>query len=115
MPILVMCAARRAAAFAALSVLFLIVALGAAPSVHANAPHYSPIETPLIAIDWQDPLSLPRRFRNHCGFDAFHQHYYCANHCGRDYAFYYCSRESFGCCRSGLGYCGWDGVLRCAP
>lgn len=113
MPKLAMCAARRAAALAALFVF--IVALSASPAVQANEPNYSAIETPLIAVDWQDPLSLPRRFRNHCGFDAFRQHYYCANHCGRDYAFYYCSRASFGCCRAGLGYCGFDGVLRCAP
>src|SRR5262249_48740045 len=41
--------------------------------------------------------------------------YYCSNHCGSDYEFYYCSKKSFGCCRIGVGYCDLDGLLRCHP
>ena len=40
---------------------------------------------------------------------------YCSDHCGSDYQFYFCSRESFGCCRVGFGYCDWNGLLRCHP
>jgi hypothetical protein len=70
---------------------------------------------PLVAVDWQGPLSLPPRFRNHCRFD-FHRHrWYCANHCGTGYQFYFCSPASFGCCHPGYGYCDWKGHLRCAP
>lgn len=69
----------------------------------------------LVEADWQSPQFLPRRFRNHCGYDADRGRFYCSDHCGFDYQFYYCSRESFGCCRVGFGYCGWDGLLRCAP
>ena len=34
---------------------------------------------------------------------------------GLIYQFYFCSRQSFGCCRVGFGYCDWTGLLRCAP
>jgi hypothetical protein len=68
-----------------------------------------------VPVDWQDPASLPSRFRNHCTIDLNRGVAYCANHCGTDYAFYYCSAGSFGCCRLGRGYCDWDGHLRCAP
>jgi hypothetical protein len=74
----------------------------------------SSFASPLISVDWQGPLSLPPRFRNHCTIDPF-RGAYCSDHCGRDYQIYVCSRGSFGCCRPGHGYCGWDGVLRCAP
>ena len=40
---------------------------------------------------------------------------YCSDHCGFDYQFYFCSRDSFGCCRIGFGYCDWNGLLRCHP
>lgn len=66
-------------------------------------------------VDWQDPSTLPRRYRNHCRFDVYRGRYYCANHCGLDYQFFYCSPTSFGCCHLGHGYCGWDGIVRCAP
>jgi len=69
----------------------------------------------IVKEDWQSPEFLPRRFRNHCAFDAARGRFYCANHCAFDYQFYYCSRESFGCCRVGFGYCDWRGLLRCAP
>src|SRR6516165_6961233 len=74
----------------------------------------SPTNGPLIRVDWQDPQLLPREFRNHCYCDA-HGRYYCSNHCGADYAFYYCSRTSFGCCHVGKGFCDRDGFLRCRP
>jgi hypothetical protein len=66
-------------------------------------------------VDWQGPMSLPRRYRNHCSYDVVHGRYYCSDHCGLDYQFSYCSRESFGCCHLGLGYCDWNGILRCRP
>ncbi len=69
----------------------------------------------VIEADWQSPQALPRRFRNHCVFGADPARSYCSNHCGFDYQFYYCSRESFGCCRIGFGYCDWNGLLRCHP
>lgn len=69
----------------------------------------------IVAVDWQGPLSLPPRFRNHCRYDTSHRAWYCANHCGRDDQFYFCSQGSFGCCQRGYGYCDWKGRLRCAP
>jgi hypothetical protein len=65
-------------------------------------------------IDWQVLSTLPVQFRNHCYCDA-RGRYYCSNHCGVDYAFYYCSRKSFGCCHVGKGYCDRSGLLRCRP
>jgi hypothetical protein len=70
---------------------------------------------PFVAVDWQPPSSLPPRFRNHCRYDPVRGRPYCANHCGPDYQFYFCSPESFGCCHPGYGYCDWKGHLRCAP
>jgi hypothetical protein len=72
-------------------------------------------DAPVIQVDWQGPQSLPRRFRNHCASDPFSGRPYCSDHCGSDYQFYFCSRESFGCCRIGFGYCDWNGTLRCHP
>jgi hypothetical protein len=69
----------------------------------------------LIQVDWQGPKSLPPRFRNHCATDTFSRRAYCSDHCGFEYQFYYCSRQSFGCCRIGFGYCDWTGLLRCHP
>jgi hypothetical protein len=69
----------------------------------------------LIQVDWQGPQSLPPRFRNHCATDTFSGRAYCSDHCGFEYQFYYCSRQSFGCCRIGFGYCDWTGLLRCHP
>jgi len=70
---------------------------------------------PLTRVDWQGPLSLPPWHRNHCVYHMFRGRYYCENHCGMHYQFYYCQPGSFGCCHVGHGYCDWDGLLRCAP
>ncbi len=78
-------------------------------------PQKFSVAGPLIAVDWQDPQALPRRFRDHCRYDPVSGRWYCSNHCGIDYQFYFCSRESFGCCRLGRGYCDWRSHLRCAP
>ena len=87
----------------------------AAPSCAlAGELNYSPLARPLTAVDWQPPAALPRAFRNHCHFDG-EGRFYCSNHCGLDYQFYYCTAASFGCCRPGYGYCDWKGHLRCAP
>ena len=74
-----------------------------------------PADTPLIRADWQEPQSLPLRFRNHCASETLSRRPYCSDHCGFEYQFYYCSRGSFGCCRVGFGYCDWNGLLRCHP
>jgi len=74
-----------------------------------------PADAALIQADWQEPRSLPPRFRNHCAADAFSGRFYCSDHCGFAYQFYYCSRQSFGCCRIGFGYCDRSGLLRCHP
>jgi hypothetical protein len=79
---------------------------------HAGELNYSP-GGPVLLADWQEPAFLPRQFRNHCGF--VHGHFACANHCGPEFQFYYCSRDSFGCCHIGYGYCDYFGVLRCHP
>lgn len=79
----------------------------------AGALDFTPV--PMLQADWQDPATLPPRFHNHCSYDPWRGRYYCSNHCGIDYQFYYCSPASFGCCHPGRGYCGWDGELRCAP
>lgn len=84
----------------------------AARAAELNA---SSIGAPIIAVDWQGPLSLPPRFRNHCRYDINRGAWYCADHCGVDYQFYFCSPASFGCCHLGYGYCDWRGHLRCAP
>jgi len=83
-------------------------------SAPAGEAKVSISDAPLMRVDWQGPLSLPPRFRNHCTIDPV-RGAYCSNHCGLDYQLYYCSQGSFGCCRPGRGYCGWDGLLRCAP
>jgi hypothetical protein len=74
-----------------------------------------PASERIIRVDAQDPVQLPPRLRNHCGFDRLRGRYYCADHCGIGYQLYYCSEESFGCCHLGRGYCGWDGILHCSP
>ena len=87
----------------------------AASNSRAPRPIALPAGVPLIQVDWQGPLSLPPRFRNHCAIDVLSGRPYCSDHCGFDYQFYFCSRQSFGCCRVGYGYCDWTGLLRCAP
>jgi hypothetical protein len=87
-----------------------------AAAVCAAAPPVAvPRRAPVLQVDWQDPQSLPRRFRNHCATDAFSSRPYCSDHCGFEYQLYYCSQQSFGCCRVGFGYCDWSGLLRCHP
>jgi hypothetical protein len=107
---------RRTVSAAATLTLLLAIFTGAWPP-HAAAAgmDHSAIGRPVIAVDWQGPLSLPPRFRNHCRYDAEHGAWYCADHCGIDDQFYFCSPASFGCCRIGYGYCDWKGRLRCAP
>jgi hypothetical protein len=96
----------------------LIAALACAASgavCGATEQLYSPPMLPPILLDWPAPESVPPAFRNHCGFYQGH-YYYCANHCGTGYQFYYCSPASFGCCHVGAGYCGgFSGALHCAP
>ena len=100
----------------ALALAFAVLGCCAATSVGVAAvPIASPLQAPVIQVDWQYPLSLPPRFRNHCAIDTFSGRPYCSDHCGYDYQFYYCSRASFGCCPIGFGYCDWSGLLRCHP
>jgi hypothetical protein len=73
------------------------------------------VQAPLIKVDWQGPLNLPPRFRNHCAIDSASGRAYCSDHCGYEYQFYYCTPQSFGCCRISFGYCDWRGQLRCHP
>lgn len=95
--------------------LIALIGIAAALASPAGAWVRPLIKSPFIEVDWQDPQSLPRRFRNHCHFDVNHGRAYCSDHCGADYQFYFCSRASFGCCRPNFGYCDWKGYLRCAP
>jgi len=81
----------------------------AAPSMVSAQPR------PLVRVDWQEPQSLPPRFRNHCATDVVSGRPYCSDHCGFNYQVYVCSQQSFGCCRPGFGYCDWNGMLRCHP
>jgi hypothetical protein len=95
--------------------LAVLTCITCASGAHAGKLDYSPVNGPFIHIGWQDPGFLSRRFRNHCSFDVTLGAYYCSDRCGSDYQFYYCSRRSFGCCRIGVGYCDWGGLLRCRP
>ncbi len=96
-------------------VLGLLICVASASACPAQQTIEWSAGVPLIRADWQDPSSLPRRFRNHCSHDTFRGRLYCSDHCGREYEFYYCTGDSFGCCRIGYGYCDWKGLLRCAP
>lgn len=93
--------------------LAMLAFLAATPACQAGEPPYSPVTLPATHADWQSPQALPRQFRNHCGF--VNGQFSCADHCGAGYQLYYCSREAFGCCHAGSGYCDGDGTLRCAP
>lgn len=96
--------------------LFVVACSLLAPSLCAAVPMTGPLLAPsVVEADWQGPLSLPPRFRNHCVIDFFSGRPYCSNHCGIDYQFYYCTARSFGCCRIGFGYCDGYGRLRCHP
>ena len=105
---------RRLADVAGIAAFVAALASLASPHAVAGELNYSPIRAPLIAVDWQYPEALPRPFRHHCHYDGAGR-FYCSNHCGLDYQFYYCAPASFGCCRPGFGYCDWKGHLRCAP
>jgi hypothetical protein len=106
---------RGAARLAAKSIFAFALGVGLMWSslLCAGELNYTPVEAPLVRVDWQDPALLPLHFRNHCGFVG--GRWVCANHCGIDYQFYFCSPASFGCCHTGYGYCDWNGSLRCAP
>jgi hypothetical protein len=95
--------------------LALVIGLTWSAVLLAGELNYTPAETPLVRVDWQDPASLPPHFRNHCSFDVMRGRWFCSNHCGIDYQFYFCSPASFGCCHTGYGFCDWNGSLRCAP
>jgi len=101
--------------FFALTLLVFLAAISAAGA--SPAPPIVPLHSsmPLVHADWQEPLSLPRRLRNHCAIDAWSGRPYCSDHCGFNYQVYSCSPQSFGCCRIGFGYCDWNGLLRCHP
>jgi hypothetical protein len=88
---------------------------GSLATVLANSGRARSEEASFLRVDWQDPATLPPRFRNHCSIDSWSGRPYCADHCGLGYQFYYCTPESFGCCRVGFGYCDWYGHLRCHP
>jgi hypothetical protein len=109
---------RRTAAWmattVALALMFFAAALWSSPS-RAGELNASAVGAPIVTVDWQGPMSLPPRFRNHCRYDTEHGAWYCSDHCGIDYQFYFCSPTSFGCCRPNFGYCDWKGHLRCAP
>jgi hypothetical protein len=96
-------------------VLALLVCLVPVGASSATPMSRIPPGASLIRIDWQEPLSLPPRLRNHCATDALSGRPYCSDHCGFQYEVYYCSPQSFGCCRVGFGYCDWNGLLRCHP
>ncbi len=103
----------RPATLAAASVAAALAGLPTGSAFPAAGNHPA-IRAAAIAVDWQTLTAVPSRLRNHCRFDRF-GNYYCSNHCGADYQFYYCSQASFGCCRPRHGYCGGNGGLRCAP
>jgi hypothetical protein len=81
----------------------------------AGEPAYSPALLPFLDFGAPNPPPLPAHFRNHCRYDVTTGGFYCSNHCGSDYEFFYCSPRSFGCCHIGVGYCDWRGLLRCRP
>jgi hypothetical protein len=96
-------------------VLALLTCLAGTPVGTAAAFEILPARDAAILVDWQYPESLPPRFRNHCSAEYFTGRPYCADHCGSDYQFFYCSEVSFGCCHLGRGYCDIQGMLRCSP
>jgi hypothetical protein len=67
----------------------------------------------LVFAGWHQSSRYAHRLPNHCSYDPTHGYYYCSNHCGADYEFYFCSPRSFGCCHIGVGYCDYLGYLRC--
>jgi hypothetical protein len=106
---------RTIAAVVAIAASALTLSSANAWPVVARAAEPLQVSAPVVTVDWQEPWSLPPRFRNHCGYDVNHGAWRCSDHCGIDYQFYFCSPASFGCCHPGYGYCDWNGHLRCAP
>jgi hypothetical protein len=96
-------------------VLALLTCLAGAHVRTAAAFEILPARGAAILVDWQYPEALPPRFRNHCSTEYFTGRPYCADRCGSDYQFFYCSEGAFGCCHLGRGYCDIHGVLRCSP
>ena len=88
---------------------------GCRPPARVKNARFSdyPPGIPQFSYSWSPLPLLPPRFQNHCGY--FNGNYVCANHCGPNYQFYYCSDWSSGCCHIGLGYCNPGGILRCNP
>jgi hypothetical protein len=81
---------------------------------NAGEGSYGPDNLQMTRIDWQGLEALPPQARNHCSVDFWNTPY-CSDHCGKGYQFYFCSGHSSGCCHVGVGYCDWNGSLRCAP
>ena len=96
-------------------VLALLTCLAGAQVRTAAAFEILPTRGAAILVDWQDPEALPPRFRNHCSTEYFTGRPYCADHCGSEYQFFYCSEGASGCCHLGRGYCDIHGLLRCSP
>jgi hypothetical protein len=97
------------------AVLTFLAGVAVAQSCTAAAAAILPARDFVLRVDWQYPQSLPPRFRNHCSTEYWTGRAYCADRCGGDYQFFYCSEGSFGCCHLGRGYCDVHGVLRCSP
>jgi hypothetical protein len=95
--------------------LVLVACMAWASGCPAGQTNDPAVGAALIQVDWQEPQLLPPRYRNHCAYDRFSGRPYCSDHCGFEYQFYFCSRQSSGCCRTGFGYCDWNGLLRCHP
>jgi hypothetical protein len=92
-----------------------LISISSIAAAQAHARFERPSTDVPIYVEPQDPSALPRRFRNHCGFDRWRGTYSCANHCGSSYQLYYCSPKSFGCCHVGFGHCDELGHVSCHP
>src|SRR5262249_13512446 len=68
----------------------LLACLASSSACFAADPIALPTDAPLVRVDWQDPWSLPRRFRNHCSYDITNARYYCSDHFASHYQFFYC-------------------------
>ena len=100
----------KASCLAGMALLLWVCCCQAGEPLHLT---YSSGAPPLAWFDGRAPDDLPPPFRNHCGF--LNGRWYCAERCGTDYQFYYCSRASYGCCHIADGYCDYRGFLRCRP
>jgi hypothetical protein len=101
--------------------LYLVAALAFLGAIAVTAPCAAApaaslqSDAPVVHADFQPPLTLPPRFRNHCAIDSASGRPYCSDHCGFEHEFYYCGEQSYGCCKIGDGYCDGRGLLRCHP